>query len=111
MMLSIQDKIKFVLADELDDDFPNDLSDEFWTNMKTIASLWVRNLRSETINELKSLGYSVEWFKWGYSPDYPVLVIKLDPSPNSNKVWEIADNIVNMLSNKTGIKLACLIHL
>ncbi|MGB9589495.1 MAG: hypothetical protein ACPL68_01265 [Candidatus Hydrothermia bacterium] len=108
--MDIRQRVSELLPDELDEDFPSDLGKEFWETMEKIALAWNGGLRAEVTKMLQSEGFSVEWFKWGHSSGFPVLVVKLNPTPEPDIVWDIADRLHELIDGRLRTNTACLIH-
>lgn len=108
--MDICQHVKELLPDELDEDFPSDLGKEFWKTLEKIATAWKGGLRAKVIQDLQSKGFSVDWFKWGYSDGFPILIVKLRPTPEPNMVWGIADRLHELIDSHLGTNTACLVH-
>jgi hypothetical protein len=107
---TIRKRVENLLSNELDEDFPSDLGKEFWETMEKIALAWNGGLRDEVTRSLQGEGFSVEWFKWGHSSGFPVLVVKLKPTPEPEKVWGVADHIEQIIDSITDNGVACMVH-
>lgn len=106
----IQEVVAKNLKEELDEGFPNDLDQEFWKNLLTISQAWSKELRNKVVEYLQSQELSVAWFKWGHSDGFPVLVIKLEFTPEPLKILKITSEVSRLVTGTTKLQTACLVH-
>lgn len=109
-ILDLYQKLSDILQDELDEGFPDELKNEFWESLEKIAVAWTKlGLREKVIKQIEEEGFSVKWFKWGQSSGFPVLVIKVSPTPDSKVVWNLADKIQKLIDENLETTTACIV--